>query len=151
MSRLDPPQVLIERSALLALAHSDHPQHCAVSAAYTQLLELYRSERILLVAVDRHLRVVAAGPEAGWRAKFWFFLPPRLGRFAPVDPLRVGAQHERAVNRMQQAGIVPDPDLALTLVMCERHRVRRVLTLDPRLADFDLELEAVPTEVGADE
>lgn len=149
MSRLDPPQVLIERTALLALAQSDHPDHAAVSAAYTRLLERYRTEQILLVAVDRHLRVVAAGPEVGWRSKFWFFLPPRVGRFAPIDPLRAGSQHHTVAARL--TATVGDFDLALTLVMCQRERVRRMLTLDPRFADFDLELETVSAELGADE
>ena len=149
MSRLDPPQVLVERTALLALAQSDHSDHADVSAAYTRLLEQYRTEQILLVAVDRHLQVVAAGPQATWRAKYWYFLPPRVGRFAPIDPLRVGSQHQTVAARL--AATVGDFDLALTLVMCQRERVRRMLTLDPRFAEFDLELETVSAERGADE
>ena len=35
---------------------------------------------------------------------------------------------------------VTDFDAALTLVMCERHKVARMLTLDPQFTTYDLDV-----------
>lgn len=127
MSRLDPPQVLIEASALAAIADEGHEQHSATTAAYAELVRAYRAEQALLVAVSTQLH-------RPWGR--------RRGRFAPVDLLHVGGQHRRAAARMHTDP--HDPEFALTLVMCQRHGVRRMLTLDERFAEYDFDLVALP-------
>ena len=57
-----------------------------------------------------------------------------------VESLHVAGQHRRAVDLMLEGDDVADPDLALTLVMLERHSIRRIATLDERFAAFDLEV-----------
>ena len=36
-----------------------------------------------------------------------------------------------------------DFDRAITLVMCQRHKVKRILTLDPFFTEFDLDVQLV--------
>ena len=139
MSRLDPPQVLIEASALAALADPIHHQHTAVAAAYRTLLARHRRNEVLLVAVSRHLRPLEVAPTDPWQTQLrWAVARPHRGLFAALDPLHVGQQHLNAAHLMSEGGI--DRELALTLVMCERHRVRTVLTVDDRLAAYPLEV-----------
>ena len=127
---LDPPQVLVERSAIDVLVDRTHPRHDELRATYLELVEQYRREEILLVAVSDDLAVTG---------RQWF--ARRTGDFAPVDPLSVGTQHRRAAEQMVTEP--HDPKFALTLVMCERHKVRRVFTVDPRFEAYDVELVPV--------
>jgi len=127
---LDPPQVLVERSAIEALLHADHPRHGEVRDTYLQLVEQYRLEEILLVAVSDDLALVG---------RRWY--ERRTGDLAPVDALAVGKQHRRAAAQMLTEP--HDPELALTLIMCERHKVRRVFTIDDRFAAYDVDLVPV--------
>ena len=124
---LDPPQVLVERSAIDALLHADHPRHGEVRDTYLKLVEQYRLEEILLVAVSDDVALVG---------RRWY--ERRAGDLAPVDALAVGKQHRRAAAQMRTDP--HDPPFALTLIMCERHKVRRVLTIDDRFAAYDIEL-----------
>ncbi len=124
---MDPPSVLLEQSFLRAVADDDHEQHQLAAVEYRRLLAAYEAEEVLLVAVSDHLR-----PFAGLN---------RQGRFAPVDRLWVGFQHRRVARR---SAVADDFDLALTLVMAERHRVRTVATLDPRFTGYDLTVEPEP-------
>ena len=83
MSRLDPPQVLIEASALAALADPDHHQHTAVAAAYRTLLARHRRNEVLLVAVSRHLRPLEVAPTDPWQTQLrWAVARPHPGLFA---------------------------------------------------------------------
>jgi len=118
---MDPPKVLLERSFLHAVADSDDVNHEAAAAEYLELVRQYAAQEILLVAVHTHL-----GELVGLDRKHVF---------APVDRLRVGRQHDRAVARSQ---VADDPEFAITLVMAERHRVRTVASFDPRFRDFEL-------------
>ena len=126
---MNPPQVLIERTAIEALCDATSEHHEAVKAAFLALLEEFQADRLLLVAVSDHLR-----PH-----REWYHLV-RRGSLAPVDTLHVGHQHRRAARRMTT---VADFDAALTLVMCERHKVARMLTLDPQFTAFDLDVQLV--------
>lgn len=120
---MNPPQVLIERTAVAALCNPDSQHHGAATAAYLALLDEFEADQLLLVAVSDHLRP--------WRD--WYTLL-RRGPLAVIDSLHVGWQHRRAARRMTE---VADFDHALTLVMCQRHKVARMLTLDPYFTMYD--------------
>lgn len=126
---MNPPQTIIERSALTALCDSTHALHDAVAAAYDLLLAHYATEHVLLVAISDHLRPY----------REWYQLR-RRGLLAPVDALHVGHQHRRAARRMTA---VPDADAALTLVMCQRHKVASMLTLDRQFAAYDIDVQVI--------
>ena len=118
---IDPPKVLLERSFLQAVADHENPYHDAAATEYLDLVRRYAAAEILLVAVHTHL-----GELVGL---------DRRHVFAPVDRLWVGFQHRRAAARSQ---VADDPDLAITLVMAQRHRVRIIATFDARFDDFDI-------------
>lgn len=143
---MDPPKVLLERSFLEAVAHPHHEQHGACTATYRSLLDRYERQEVLLVAVGDHLRAFDLdGNDGPTRRVAWFLHRPRAGVFAPVDPLYVGFQHRRAAR----AASAPDATVALTLVMCSRHKVRRIATTNPTYEHFDLEvLTPSITDVG---
>jgi len=126
---MNPPQVLIERTALEALCDATSEHHEAVTTAFLALLDDFEADRLLLVGVSDHLR-----PHREW------YDFARRGPLAPVDTLHVGHQHRRAARRMDA---VSDFDTALTLVMCQRHKVARVLTLNPQFSAYDLEVQLV--------
>jgi predicted nucleic acid-binding protein len=134
---MDPPKVMLEASFLQAVMAPEHPEHRTCADAYRDLLERYERNEVLLVAVGDHLRATDHEGEitVGQRVS-WFLHRPRVGVFAPVDPLYVGFQHRRAAD----ATPVDDPDVALTLVMCDRHGVRRVATVNPAYLEYDLDL-----------
>ncbi len=138
---MDPPKVLLEATFLDAVTQPDHPRHDECVAAYRELVQQFEDEQVLLVAVSDHLRAVdhPHGLTTGEKVK-WFVHRPRLGVFAPVDPLYVGGQHRRAAAATK----VDDPTVALTLVMCSRYGVRRVATLHEAYEAFDLDLLPLP-------
>jgi hypothetical protein len=148
---MDPPKILLEQSFLRSVADPAQPRHAECVAAYTHLVARYEREEILLVAVGDHLRAIDVGDSPGTAARVqWFLHRRRVGIFAPVDPLYVGFQHRRAAR----AATVDDPDVALTLVMCERHRVRQVATTLDELNDYDLDLlplSPTPSDATSDE
>lgn len=137
---MDPPKVLLEQSFLRAVADPSHPQHSAAAAAYSTLVDAYEREEALLLAVGDHLREhdLGASPTTLQRVA-WFLRRPRQGVFAPVDPLYVGFQHRRAAARTA----ADETGVALTLVMLSRYGVRRIATLHPAFAEFDLDLTPV--------
>ncbi|MBI4932599.1 MAG: hypothetical protein HY828_01900 [Actinobacteria bacterium] len=140
---MDPPKVLLEASFLQAVVSSEHPEHDTCTATYRDLLDQYERNEVLLVAVGDHLRTMDHGDQVTTAERVsWFLHRPRAGVFAPVDPLYVGFQHRRAAD----ATPVDDPEVALTLVMCDRHSVRRVATVDPAYLEYDLQL--LPTASG---
>jgi predicted nucleic acid-binding protein len=134
---MDPPKVMLEASFLRAVVSPEHPDHDTCTAAYRALLERYERNEVLLVAVGDHLRATDLGEQLTTSQRVsWFLHRPRIGVFAPVDPLYVGAQHRRAAD----ATPVDDPEVALTLVMCDRHGVRRVATVNSAYAEYALDL-----------
>ena len=126
---MNPPQVLIERTAVEALCDPTSEHHTRVTTAYLALLEEFEEDHLLLVAVGDHLR-----PHRDWHAF------NRRGPLAAIDTLHVGHQHRRVARRVTTT---PDFDTALTLVMCQRHKVARMLTLDPYFANSDLDVHVV--------
>jgi hypothetical protein len=134
---MDPPKVMLEMSFLHAVASADHPHHAECTAQYRELVDRFERNEVLLVAVSDHLRDLDLGDAPSTTQRVTWFLHRRhLGAFAPVDPLYVGFQHRRAAA----ATPIDDPDLALTLVMCDRHKVRTVATVNPAFEAFDLTL-----------
>jgi hypothetical protein len=109
----------------------------------------FERQEILLVAVGDHLRSIELGDDltAGARAN-WFLHRAHKGVFAPVDALYVGFQHRRAAAATGDTGTGTDTDtdtdtdrtVAMTLVMCSRHRVRRVVTTNPTYERYEVEL-----------
>ena len=126
---MNPPQVLIERTAIAALCDSTHEQHDVVAAAFGTLLDDFENHQLLLVAVSDHLRPY----------REWYDLTHK-GVLAPVDSLHVGYQHRRAARRM---ATVSDFEAALTLVMCQRNKVAGMLTLDPQFLEYDIDVRLV--------
>ena len=126
---MNPPKVLIERTVIDALCNPTATHHEAVVAAYLALIDDFQEEQLLLVAVSDHVR-----PYREW----WRLL--RRGPLAAIDTLQVGRQHRRAAHRMTDPA---DFNHALTLVMCQRHKVARMLTLDPFFTTFDLDVQLV--------
>lgn len=126
---MNPPQVLIERTAIDALCDATSEHHDAVTTAFLALLEDFEADKLLLVAVSDHLR----------SHREWYDFA-RRGALAPVDTLHVGNQHRRIARRTTT---VSDFDTALTLVMCQRHKVARMLTLDPQFLAYDLDVQLV--------
>lgn len=139
---MDPQKVLLEASFLAAVSDPLHARHDECVAEYRDLVGRFEREEALLVAVGDHLRDADLGtrPAALERVR-WFLHRPRRGVFAPVDPLYVGFQHRRAAARTR----ADDPVVALTLVMCSRHKIRHIATVDPAYEEFDLAM----TPIGA--
>ena len=129
--RLDPPKILLEHSFLHAITDATHPRHTEALDIYLPLVTRYEAEQVLLVAVSDHLRDFR-----DWR---------HIGPLAPVDELYVGHQHRRAAGRMDP----DDFDRSLTLVMCERHKVRNMATFDATFEQYDLEIERPPLPAAA--
>ena len=120
---MNPPQVLIERTAIDALCNPSSEHHDVVTGAYLALLDEFEENQLLLVAVSEHVR-----PYREW---YRFF---RRGPLAAIDTLHVGRQHRRAANRM---AATVDFDHVLTLLICQRHKVTRMLTLDPYFTTYN--------------
>lgn len=122
---MDPPHILLEESFLRAVLHLHEPDHEQAAALYLDLVDQYERNEVLLVAVSTHLEPYRADA--------------RRGVFAPIDRLWVGRQHRKAAQRLaDESGY--SLDIALTMVMAERHRVRRVATFEPLFEQFRLEL-----------
>lgn len=117
---LDPPKILLERTFLQAITDTDDPHHEQAAHLYLSLVDQFERDEVLIVAVSDHLRPWNEGR--------------RRGVLAPVDPLHVGSQHRRVAKRAAE----PDPAVALSLTMCERHKVHRIATFDERFRAYDL-------------
>jgi hypothetical protein len=133
---LDPPKVLLDRSFLIAVTDPEHPCHDECVGRYRALVDGFEREQLLLVAVSTHLRDIERGPEPPLVERVTWLLHRRhRGVFAPVEPLYVGLQHRRAAGTTN----VDDRAVALTLVMCHRHKVRRIAAATDAYNAFDIE------------
>jgi len=119
---MNPPSVLIDLSFLTAVADTDHTNHVEAVAIYRTLIDDFLAQRHLLFARVDHL--AAAG---------------NADLFAPIDKLHIARQHRNAANEVMR-GTPVDIDLAITLVLIHRMKIRRVATFDERLSDYDLDL-----------
>ncbi len=119
---MNPPSVLLDRSFLVAVADADDPDHDEAVSVYHVLIDDFLAQRHLLVARADHLAATA-----------------NADLFAPIDKLHVARQHRNAAKELMR-GTPVDIDLAITLVMIHRCKVRRVATFDSRLARYDLDI-----------
>jgi hypothetical protein len=127
---------MLDRSFLAAVTNPHHPAHDACVNQYGDLLDEFEREDVLLVAVSTHLRDVELGPELlPAQQVTWFLHRRHRGVFAPVDPLYVGFQHRRAARGVDVADVAD----ALTLVMCQRHKVHRIATASDAFDGYDIE------------
>jgi predicted nucleic acid-binding protein len=128
---LNPPSTLIDHSFLTAVADADDAHHHEAIAIYPILVDNFVAQRCLLVARADQLAEVDK---------------PEL--FAPIDKLHVARQHRNAAADLAaRTGI--EADVALTLVMIQRHRIRRVASFDERLNHYDLEIiRAAPSSTS---
>jgi predicted nucleic acid-binding protein len=121
---MNPPSVLLDHSFLAAAADAGNEDHDEAVAIYRSLVEDFVAQRYLLVARADHLAAVAN---------------PDL--FAALDKLHVARQHRNAAEELMR-GMPIDIDVAITLVLIHRCKVRKVATFDERLARFDLDIVA---------
>ncbi len=126
---MTPPSVLVERSLLVALSDLLDSRVSAASECYLGLVDRYERHEIRLRARADHLEAT----------------PPELRGtlFAPIETVHVAAQFKRAAARLE----LPfefDSDMAVTLVVMRRERIKRIATLDRR---FDaMKFESVEPE-----
>jgi predicted nucleic acid-binding protein len=127
---MNPPSVLLDLSFLSAVADPGNANHDEATAIFRRLIDDFVEERCLLVARADHLAVVAN---------------PDL--FASVDKLHVARQHRNAADDLtEHTGV--DLDVAITLVLIHRSKIRKVATFDERLTDYDFELVTPPTDAS---
>jgi predicted nucleic acid-binding protein len=114
---MNPPSALLDRTFLAAVADPADPNHDEAVATFRTLIDDFVAQRRLLVARADHLAALAK---------------PDL--FAPIDKLHVARQHLYAAANLR--GEKLDPDLAITLVLIRRYRIRTVASFDERLAGY---------------
>jgi predicted nucleic acid-binding protein len=119
---MNPPSVLLDLSFLDAVANVDDANHDDAVAAYHTLIDDFLAQRHLLVARADHLAAVDIAD-----------------LFAPIDKLHVARQHRNAAKELMR-GTPVDVDVAITLVLIRRCKVRKVATFDERLAHYDLDM-----------
>jgi len=118
---MGPPSYLLDKTFLVALADVSDTNHDEAKLIYRSLIDDFVAQRCLLVARSDHLDEVA-NPEL----------------FAAVDKLHPARQHRNAAKKMVEASGI-EMDLAVTLVLIKRHKIRKVATFDDRLARYDVE------------
>ena len=133
---MNPPSVLLDHGFLAAVADAGDADHDEAVSVYHVLIDDFLAQRHLLVARADHLAAAA-----------------NADLFAPIDKLHVARQHRNAADELVRGAPV-DIDVAITLVMIHRCKVRRVASFDPRLARYDLDLitssEMTPTAAEAE-
>jgi predicted nucleic acid-binding protein len=118
---MNPPTTLLDHGFLVAVADPTDEHHAEAADSYRQLIDDFVGQRCLLVARADHLDLVSQ---------------PDL--FAPVAKMHVAKQHRDAAAAIVDDDI--DSELAVTLVLLQRYRIRSVATFDDRLAHCDLEV-----------
>ncbi|HZX53748.1 MAG TPA: hypothetical protein VFE86_03665 [Ilumatobacteraceae bacterium] len=119
---MNPPSYLLDKSFLVALADPANANHNEAKDVYRSLIDDFVAQRCLLVARSDHVAAINN---------------PRL--FAAVDKLHPARQHRNAAEKMADtAGI--DTDFAVTLVLIQRYRLRKVAAFDERFAAYDIDL-----------
>lgn len=128
---MNPPSVLLDHSFLSAVADPEDEHHDEAVAVYRTSIDDFLAQRCLLVARADDLASVSNND-----------------LFAPIDKLHVARQHRNAAEELVR-GTGADPDVAITLVLIHRSKVRKVATFDERLSHYDLDIitSAAPPEV----
>jgi predicted nucleic acid-binding protein len=119
---MNPPSILLDVTFLAAVADTDDAHHDEAVALYRTMVDDFVEQRCLLVARADHLAAVDN---------------PDL--FAPVDKLHVARQHRSAADELVQHTAI-DFDVAITLVLIRRSKIRKVATFDERLTVYDIDI-----------
>ena len=127
--------VLIDRGCIGAILNAESPDHARARAIYANLLVGYEARTKRLFALST---VLADIPK-----------PLRKAALGPVLVTRVTGQHRRAAARIRTKGF--DSELALSLVMIKRERIRAVATLSHDYDTFDIEVLFAGSERPLDE
>jgi predicted nucleic acid-binding protein len=128
---MNPPSVLLDHSFLCAVADPGDEHHDEAVAVYRNLIDDFVSQRCLLLARADHLASV-----------------PNDDLFAPIDKLHVARQHRNAADELVR-GNGGDLDVAITLVLIHRSKVRKVATFDERVTHYDLDIITSATSRSA--
>ena len=128
---MNPPSVLLDLSFLTAVADTDDTNHDEAVAIYRTLIDDFLAQRHLLVARADHLSAV-----------------DNADLFAPIDKLHIARQHRNAADELIR-GTPVDTDLAITLVLVHRLKIRKVATFDERLAAYELDFVAAGSTPAA--
>jgi predicted nucleic acid-binding protein len=121
---MDPPSTLLDESFLSAVVDADDDNHDDAVAIYRSLIDEFVAQRCLLVGRADHLKAIA-----------------RPDLFAPIDKLHVARQHRTAAATLvERTGV--GPDQAITLVLIQRYRIRRLATFDVHMMAYDIDIIA---------
>ncbi|MEY2416236.1 MAG: hypothetical protein QOH53_1570 [Ilumatobacteraceae bacterium] len=131
---MDPPSTLLDQSFLLAVVDIDDDNHDEAVEVYRTLIDDFVAQRCLLVARADHLKALGH---------------PDL--FAPIDKLHVARQHRTAAATLvERTGV--GPDQAITLVLIQRYRIRKLATFDVQMMAYDIDvITATPSTPAAAE
>ena len=124
---MNPPSILLDHSFLLALADSTDANHEEAVEIYSALVDDFVEQRCLLVARADNL-AAPANPDL----------------FASIDKLHVARQHRNAASELAARTEI-DIDLAITLVLIQRHRIRKIASFDERLDRYDVAVVHSPS------
>jgi len=127
--------VLFDRGFIGAILNGESPDHARASAIYADVLVGYEGRTKRLFALST---VLADIPK-----------PLRKAALGPVLATRVTGQHRRAAARIRTKGF--DPELAVSLVMIKRERIRAVATLSHDYDTFDIAVLFAGSERTLDE
>ena len=119
---MNPPSTLLDQSFLLAVVDADDDNHDSAVAIYRTLIDDFVAQRCLLVGRADHLKAVDS---------------PDL--FAPIDKLHVARQHRTAAATLvERTGVGADE--AITLVLIQRYRIRKLATFDVQMMAYDIDV-----------
>lgn len=121
------PSVLIDVSMLQALVDPADGRHVHARRVYAALVDRYERNEIRLRARVDHVRSL----DASWRRTL----------LAPIESISVAAQYRRAATRLRVPAPLDD-DVAITLVVMRRERIRSIATYHQAFEAFDMELVA---------
>lgn len=122
---MNPPSVFLDHSYLVAISDVDHPHHDDAVETYRTLVDDFVAQRCLLVARADHLQAVSSSGIT-------------TDLFAAVDKLHVARQHRNAAADVTARNGV-NIEVATTMVLLRRHRIRRVLSFDDHFAGYDVD------------
>jgi len=138
VKRLDPPGVLLERSFIDALIDDTSANHHAARQCYASLLDDYQAERILLKVLAPDRQALTESSEHSQRAK---------AILTPATTIRIARQHRLAARR-----VAAHADVALVLVIVDRHRLGTIASFDARFSEYDVRVVPsmnAPAEAGS--
>ena len=113
---MNPPSTLLDQSFLLAVVDGDDDNHDEAVAIYRTLIDDFVAQRCLLVARADHLKARRQ---------------PRSVRADRQAACRSPAPHTPQRHSSSATGV--GPDQAITLVLIQRYRIRKLATFDVQM------------------